>query len=818
MRTLFGLLALVLVLAAIAAVAWLDGGIMAYPDTGRLIAERAALPLTAAACEEEKDDPLKKRMCLAQSSPIGAYASYRRCGGYIESERVGAVRIACSKPELLDTYFKFGEGQSAYRDFRRACRLHDFCYVHGMATYDPKSGDFGAQDRCDRQLLADAIRDCRLLFPNKPDILRKCRWAAMAAYTGVRWKGHQYFAKWNQAACDYEPGAHGPRDQVVSGRFLAAGPDGVVTLVADRATDSLTVEYHQLDDSGGSARRAALEGLSPALVRVADGAQACASAPWTEAGVACPATLGEAGVKSEDWLRFPPIVVDADGDGADEIVLVTLKDKVGLAFTHLKIQLNGETIEFAAPQGFIAFNDSKEFWSATREVHAPLSDERPIQMLAHEFVPVQRAPQERCAVLPETGPQDILLLGGRAEDGYLAIAHRMYRFTFNADQQRWMFLRDRFNDDRHKMRYCDKEHVGSFSQGTRLQYPAIAVRGPVKCSGRTILGETLSTVVREKCPTSTVSAKAGDLNDIDLLSYRSNPNFVGGDDKGDVPTLLDGARVSWQPVIWNEAGDPVLTSRYARRLGVALVSTYTGGTKTNRYPLIKILRHDLRLEQSTKEDWRERQPDTLGVTPVQYALYESSRTAEVQTWNAEKFGDPAMFSHIPSVLAPFWTDGTPGLSLVMFANRASFERDNVARPFESVGTRADVLKRGTVQILITPIADAIRPPSDPRWLECPVPSGADLAQDPARPMLRWRSDFLYQEPALPGRYFAGEKGGLAIAYRTTEGRIALTTLQNRPNGSEADAWWLGAKACTSLSAKKPDGSAPDRHVWMMRLN
>lgn len=822
MRLAASIFVFVVFAAVLGVIAWLDGGIIKYPLPGGLVAERASERLTGASCAALKGDEKEYRLCLAQSAPIGAYASYRRCGGYIESERVGVSRIACSKPELLEDYVQFGEGRTAYREFRRACRAHDFCYLHSMSTYDPRHGDFDAQRRCDRMLLADAVRDCRLLFPNESDNLRKCRWAAMATYAGVRWRGHEYFAKWNQAACDYEPGPHGARDQVVTGRFVPGGPDGVIAIMEDADGGSLRVEYSTLDDAGGTVVKAAIAALSPAGVVAADAAAACQTPPWTDTGRTCPATLGEAGLKSADWLRFAPIVVDADGDGAEEILLVALIPEAGLVFTHLKLAMTGETLAFAEPQGYFAFNGFKEFWSAARGVHAPLSDDRSIQMLSHEFVAVQRTPDDRCAQHPETGPEDIVLLGGRAEAGRLAIAHRLYRFTFDPVANRWNFIRDQFIDDRHKMRYCDEETVGSFSQGTRLQYPAFAMRGPVKCGGRTIEGETLTTVVREKCPSSTISARAGELNDIDLVHYRINPQFTGGEGEADPLGELNSARVSWQPVIWNEAADPVLTSKYARRLGVMLVSSYTGGTKRNRYPLIQILHADQRTWQATKEDWRERQPDTLGLSPAQYAIFESDRFAPVQTWNSSKFGDAAMFSHIPSILAPFWIDGTPGLSLVMFANRASFERDNVARPIDA-GGGTDALKRGSVQILLVPLADKPsedkpRLPSNPRWLECEVPQGAALAAQPARPMLRWRSDFLYQEPVLPGRFFAGEKGGLAIAYRTVEGRLAFTTLQNRPNGEAVDSWWLGGKVCKSLSAAKPDGSAPDRHVWMMRLN
>lgn len=817
MRSWLGPLALAAVLLVIGTIAWLDGGLMKYPLPGPLVAERSIDRLTGAACPSGAAGETADVRCLAQAAPIGAHASYRRCGGYIESGRVGASRIACSKPELLEDYIQFDEGRTAYREFRRACRAHDFCYLHSMATYDPKRGDFAAQNRCDRMLLADAIRDCRLLFPSKPEYLRKCRWAAMATYTGVRARGEAYFAKWNQAACDYEPGAHSPRDQVVSGRFVAGAPEGIVTIVEGYGGDSLTLELLALNDAGGSESRAVLEDLSPRSVATVDAEQACAAPPWNATGAKCPANLEEAGLKAADWLRFAPIVLDSDGDGADEILLVSLIPNAGLVFTHIKAAATPDGVSFTAPSGFIAFNGTGEFWSADRGASPPLSDDQPIQVLSHEFVPVQRTPEGQCASSPETGPEDLVLLGGRAQAGKDAVAHKLYRFVFDGSSNRWQLHRDDFDEDRHRLRYCDKQTVGYFSQGTRLQYPAIAMRGPLRCSGKVIHGETLSAIVREKCPSSTISAKAGELNDIDLVNYRLNPAYTGNDGS-DVPTELNSARVSWQPIIWNEAADPVMTSRAARKRGVMLVSTYTGGTSQRRYPLIKVLRADLRTEQATKEDWRDRQPDTLGLSPVQYAIYESQTNAPVQSWNTQKFGDPAIFYHIPSILAPFWKDGSPGLTLIMFANRASFERGNVARPVESSGSEADVVKRGTVQILMTPITDNSGRIGDPRWLECAVPAAEDLALAPARPSLRWRSDFLYQEPVLPGMFYAGDKGGLAITYRTAEGRLSVTTLQNRPNGNAVDTWWLGSKACTSLSSPNPDGTAPERHIWMMRLN
>ena len=140
MRRFLTIIAGILFFGGLGAIALLDGGIVPYPLPGALVAKRSADRLTGAACSVHQADAQAYALCLSRQAPIASYAEYRRCGGYIESERAGESRIACSKPELTDAFLKLrGEGRSYYREARRACRAHDFCYVHPPPLTIPSS-------------------------------------------------------------------------------------------------------------------------------------------------------------------------------------------------------------------------------------------------------------------------------------------------------------------------------------------------------------------------------------------------------------------------------------------------------------------------------------------------------------------------------------------------------------------------------------------------------------------------------------------------------------------------------------------------------
>jgi len=844
---------LVLGLSALA-IAWLDGRILAFPKPGSLIVESATPNRTGANCSDAD--------CLAKFAPIAAFAEYRRCGGYSEGARVGESRLACSAGWITDQKERGVEGHSLYRQFRRACRTHDLCYGHASATYDPATDGQRTRARCDYMFLADIVRDCAHFSGVDANKYRWCKWRGMAAY-GAVWKWGRNLLEKEPAACDYEPGPHAPRDQVVSGRFVENGPDHVVTLVQDKGLKSLTIDLLALanDDAGTVTTRARLEKLSPAEVVVADRELACQRLRDADGqlGEGCPKTLEKTLVSAEDWLRFPAIVLDSDGDGVDEIILVTLTRDFGLGFTHLRVESTPQGIAFAAPMAYLAVHRPKNYQPPsagaddlsardcekelefsdcdTRRASNPvpiLSDERATQLLSHNFVVVQ-SPPDNCAPLIESGPEEIVMLGGYGYD-LATVGHRLHRFYFDAVSKRWVMRRDKFTNDGHRMRYCDTEEKGTFRQVSRLQIPSLAVRGPVKCRRRgeqsaiTVDREAVSTIVREKCPSSYIRARAGELNDIDLVSYPIDPSYAETDDddgRKDEPKI---AQTSWLPLIWNEAADPVMTSRAARRARLIMVGAYAGGTRKivpswlglrsqvssrssalqddRSYPLITVLSSDDRLGRAPKVGWMERQPDTVGLAPIQYAVIHSNQSASRQAWSRRLSGDPRMFFDLPSVLAPFDIYGKPGLSVVLFANRTTFKRR--LPPDAQTDDGKAALRPRTVQILIVPLPEGGSGVT-PSLIECRVPSAADDPEAPIRPS--WQDDFLHREPVLPGLFFTDAQGkrhgGLAIAWRTRKGGLALTPLRY---GSRL--WWLGSQPCSTLSPIK----SGQNNLWMMRLN
>lgn len=816
--------------------AWLDGQIMAYPEPGQLMAERANQTLTGAACAEDQT-------CLANAAPIASYGEYRRCGGYIESERAGKSRLACSESQLTDIYLKGrGEGNSFYREFRRACRTHDFCYTHAASSYAPKGDAENVRAACDAGLLADAVRDCTLINPSPSEWRQRrfCRWRGMAAYSSVALFGRDSFISKSAATCDYEPGAHGARDQVVSGRFIATianrTPEQVVTITEQAERAGITLDLQELTAEGGSQRVAVLENLTPGQVPLADREQYCGStgsAQWAT----CPETLDGVGFMPEDWLRFAPVVIDSDGDGIDEIILVSLTQGSGLVLTHIRTQTDAAgVITFQPVKAYIALDKWGEFGLNASKGAAPLSGEFANQLLAHTFTVIQRPPVG-CDPLPDQGPEDMVLMGARADIKTESVARRLYRFYFDIAAGRWMLQRDQFTDDGHYMSQCaGVEDTGAPDHTSRLQYPAMTVRGPVRCKGQGVMRETLSAIVRENCPSSTGKATAGYLNDVDLMSYNIEPRYTGDDEEKDPAVRLKLAYPSWLPLTWNEAADPVMTSRAARRAGVLMVSAYVGGQKGDgprtRFPLLSVLRLDQRLMLTAKEAWRQRLPDTVGQPPAQYALLQTgygrhrgragatkaAQETQRPYWDRDAFGDPRMFFELPSVLAPFSINGEAGLSVVFFANCSSFR---VAQKVEACPESADIniMTKNMLQVLIVPIssgsADGTTPADfgkPPRWLQCPIPEGAKMLTAPARPDAQWRESFLYNEPVIPGTFFAGNAGGaLAISYRGADGRVALTSLRK-----DGRYWKLGPEACRTLSRIGED--PPPRDVWMMKLN
>lgn len=808
---LFGLPVLLGVLAIIA---YLDGGIVEYPQLAPIVEARSKTELTGAACKGSET-------CLVHQAPIASFDEARRCGTYVESGRLGPDQIACSESWVTDKVLKIGDASSSfYRKFRRGCRTHDFCYVHAAATYLAKADPAAVRAQCDRTLLADVIRDCRLMYPTSESELRTCYWHAMAAFAAIRTFGgsEKYFSKAKTPTCDYEPGRHAARDQVVNGRFELGAPDRAIVLTELADGAGISVEVVGLE-TGQSVTRAQ-QTIKMSDVAIPDAAVWCdlvkkRGGPATT----CPSTLADIKFKSASWLELAPIVIDSDGDGVDEIVLLTTTESEGLVLTHLRTTGTGTEFKLDVPRAYLAVDDVGHFLPHQQDAGVSIM-ERSAQLFQHRPVVISRAPAD-CADIPAGNPEDIAMIGSVAQVGRLAFSHSMMRIYFDANDARWHLLRDRFAEDgRAYAKFCKPHGTKLFDhadQVPRLQYPAFATTLPVKCLTRTITRDLLTTIERLPCSSSTVHAVAGDLNDLDLVLYRMNADFKGEEDQADPVEKFQIARAFTVPLQWNEAADPTMSSRAARRLGIVMASVYAGGTRDGVYPLITVLKADERLKHTIKDNWRYRMPDTMGLVPEQYALLTSKPREPNIGWDQSQFGPPGMFLQLPSLLAPFWIDGSSGVSMVLVANTATRDRN-----YDSTSDWRDRLKEGTIHILIVPLVNdkpstpAERPPlGEPRWLECPVPDYASLGEDRAvRPEEDWRRDFMHSEPALTGQFFGGDKpGGLAISYRTRSGQVRFVGLRN---DAASTAWTLGGKACQSLS-RDVDGKK-QRDIWMMKLN
>lgn len=845
-------------------VGWLDGWFMSYPHPGALMMQHAATTMTGASCAGNQD-------CLARESPIASFGDYRRCGGYIESVRAGDSQIGCSKAWLTDKVLAGrGEGDTFYRASRRACRSHDMCYTNARWTYAARGEPDEARAKCDAALLADSVRDCTLLSPLHNNWRRRlCRWRAMAAYTGVKAGGHGHFGQ--NAVCDYEPGPHGARDQVTSGRFVklpGIGPEQVMTIVEEPEGRGITISLVALDVAAPLAR---LEGLTPGQVKIVDRDAFCdwKSAPTRERREVCPTTLAELGAIPQHWLHFPPIVVDGDGDKFDEVLLMSLSPANDLIVTRIVATVDAAgVVSIDASQAFAALDTAGDFAGPVSGYKGAAPGEFGQQLLAHNFVVVQR-PQLECADAPLEGAEDVMMIGARAGLQGETSARRFYRMRYTDGV--WKMGRDRFTDDKHFMSSCKgvKDEKAP-NHTSRLEYTALAMRGPLRCSDESeIVAESLATIVRESCPSSSTDTQPGFFNDVDLMHYLAKPNATAQISARDSPAEMESATPSWLALTWSEVSDPVMTSRAARKQGIMLVSANVGGSmesvvfdedkdssksgsstrrpwfarkrsKISHFPFISVLRA-AKVAGGSKRAWQQRLPDTVGQPPLQYALLQSKSSSKIshipsvfisqvqrarssqqsqrESWNRRTFGDPRMFFELPMVLAPFSIRGDEGISLVMFANCETYL---LAHPEKKAcEEKNDIgVVGGTVQVLIVqikaPDKDKILP--EPRWLECPIPDGAKLEQQAARGGA-WQNSFLFNEPVLPGRFYPEKPenpdrtgGALAVTYRTQSGSIGAMSL--RIVGPQ---WHLGPNACTTLSPA--DGNTEiKRNVWRAKLN
>ena len=106
-----------------------------------------------------------------------------------------------------------------------------------------------------------------------------CRRQASVAYAALRLAGRDYYTHNYQPVCDYEPGPHGARDAVVSGRFLDAADsptakDYALTVSLTRGGDAITLKLLEMNAAGQSEERGNWM-LRPDMVPVVDRDRTC---------------------------------------------------------------------------------------------------------------------------------------------------------------------------------------------------------------------------------------------------------------------------------------------------------------------------------------------------------------------------------------------------------------------------------------------------------------------------------------------------------------------------------------------------------------
>ena len=852
---------------------------------GELYLERSASNLTAAACLKNKGQ------CVLADAPIGAWAEYRRCGGPVAGSRIKGEPLACSQRLLTDSGILSdwtNPGQSIYRQLRRGCRKHDLCYRHGKATFGLD------RDQCDREFLAESLRECWLIYGNENaywwlkdrDILRwACQARASAAYLAVSQLGRKNFEYIGPALCEYESGPHAVRDHVVAGRFLGGERDYVISLSLTPDQGALAIKLLSFGADGQSREEAALDNVLPQNVAVGDRDWACQRRRTKDGGFSadCPENLGQSLFKRPaDWLRFAPVVFDSDGDGSDELIVPSLTPDFGLVFTHIRAKREGAIVTIEPPRAYLGVarmaqavpgeggcEDMLEFADcriaasgAGATTPAPiLSGEAALQNAGFQLTAVASA---EAGCLPEGRPdkQDVMLLSAFSDlpkeptpelaekRGWLS-DYVLRRFIFDPQTQRWQMRRDRFNNDRHRLAGCNiRASRDQFQTHARIQYPPLAVRvpsskpkdaspvGAPKCAP----DERLALISRDKCPTTTPVARAGNLNDIDLMLYKVNARYSFASDQEKVDRHkadkgyddLRMANAEWRPILWSETADPVLTSRAAREADVAMVATFIGGTqwiggvepgdamREGHHPVIAVLRADTL--RSPKEFWEVRHADTMGHVPDLYGVYKSSKSAapgavserRANLWDPRRFGSARIYFQIPSLLGPFTAAGGKGLSLVYFANRelwaeqwAEHDADEWAREHKS---KPLPIAEGRFRLLIVPIP-AAGAAGNPAMLDCPMDA---LAKGSAEPAARGRgyAHFLRREPVLAGKFYDGDTGGsLAVAWRDVAGGIKLTAVRY-----DDRKWKFGAEECAPPRDEGTGDLLKSGEVYRERLN
>ncbi len=110
----------------------------------------------------------------------------------------GGLPTGCSIPEVVLLLSTDYERQA--EKFRAACVTHDFCYRHGVATYNV------TRDECDSDFYDDMKKACKGLGGlNVLDVeeFGKCRIAANQTVATVRRHGEKHFQSNTSTYCEY---------------------------------------------------------------------------------------------------------------------------------------------------------------------------------------------------------------------------------------------------------------------------------------------------------------------------------------------------------------------------------------------------------------------------------------------------------------------------------------------------------------------------------------------------------------------------------------------------------------------------------------
>ncbi len=279
---------------------------------------------------------------------------------------------------------------------------------------------------CDHCLFADVIRDGRLLYPTKETELRTCYWHAMAAYSAIRLFGGsgEYFNNEKTPTCDYEPGLHAARDQVISGRFERGAPERTMVLT-ELPDGGLALEISGFE-SGLPVTRLQ-QTITPSDVAAADADRWCKLAAANGQPVAsCPGTLADRTFDTSNWFRQAPVVIDSDGDGVDEVLLFSATQTEGLILTHFKTAGWGADFRLEPPKAYLAADEVAHFLPRNTDDGVHIM-ERAVQRLVPRPLVLARAPPG-CGELVPVSPEDVVMVGSYAQQGRLAFSHAMIRF------------------------------------------------------------------------------------------------------------------------------------------------------------------------------------------------------------------------------------------------------------------------------------------------------------------------------------------------------------------------------------------------------